>query len=418
MKIVNIILCVLILLLAAVSAVFSYFLFEKRSQFVTGWAKMAETMNKTASALDRNSGTKIASKLTAQALAHENYSNIDSLLPELPKLGAQVITERDALASALSNISRSIQMAELVQPGKLQDLNTYSVQKDRVVKGVYTVIDNRDKTYRNLENAFRSQLNIRIDRQKLLAGNADAFSDFRKELGKRNARLNACESRLREIAGLLRASSPNMREGEYEASFRKMVAEIRAYRDKCNATAAELDREKAKNRSNLRTIASLENDKKKLNNTVTDKNLQINSFQRALGIPDAAGATKPWKAGSVEARERVAGKVTLINPAYGYLAMNLGKYSVVQQHIGNRTLEINPQMEPGLDMLITRRSGSKKQFIARVKISQVGETASIANIPPEAKDIRVGDEVTIAPAPETAAEATKAGAIKIAPRKK
>ena len=48
MKIVNIILSILILLLSAATAVFSYFLFEKRSQFVLGWSKLAQTISSSA----------------------------------------------------------------------------------------------------------------------------------------------------------------------------------------------------------------------------------------------------------------------------------------------------------------------------------------------------------------------------------
>ena len=77
MKAVNIVLSVLILLLAIAAAVFSYFLFEKRSQFVTGWEKMATIIQKSAVELDKGSGTKEASKLTVDALSHRNYEKLD-----------------------------------------------------------------------------------------------------------------------------------------------------------------------------------------------------------------------------------------------------------------------------------------------------------------------------------------------------
>ena len=40
MKVVNVVLSILILLLAAASAAFSYFLFEKRGQLTGGWNKI------------------------------------------------------------------------------------------------------------------------------------------------------------------------------------------------------------------------------------------------------------------------------------------------------------------------------------------------------------------------------------------
>ena len=105
MKAVNIILSILILLLSAAAAVFSYFLFEKRSQFVTGWAKMARVISESSSALDQGSGTQIASKLTTAALAHENYAKLDSLIQELPTQSRTLpfpFTRKESLSLPLS----------------------------------------------------------------------------------------------------------------------------------------------------------------------------------------------------------------------------------------------------------------------------------------------------------------------------
>ena len=64
MKVVNVVLSVLILLLAAASAVFSYFLFEKRGELVGSWNKMTAIVSKTAAEMDKNSGTKVAQELS------------------------------------------------------------------------------------------------------------------------------------------------------------------------------------------------------------------------------------------------------------------------------------------------------------------------------------------------------------------
>ena len=78
MKVANIILSILIFLLAATSAVFSYFLFEKRSMFVTGWGKMAKAINAAAVELDKDSGTAIAKELTPDNLSHEKFDSCKS----------------------------------------------------------------------------------------------------------------------------------------------------------------------------------------------------------------------------------------------------------------------------------------------------------------------------------------------------
>ena len=68
MKATNIVLSILILLLALASAVFSYFLFEKRDSMIKGWEKMATTINSASVSMDKTSGTQIARELTAAEL--------------------------------------------------------------------------------------------------------------------------------------------------------------------------------------------------------------------------------------------------------------------------------------------------------------------------------------------------------------
>ena len=98
-----------------------------------------------------------------------------------------------------------------------------------------------------------------------------------------------------------------------------------------------------------------------------------------------------------------------VNDKYGYFAIDAGKYSVVQQPIGNHVIEVNPNIEPYLAMNVCRRNGDKNEFIARVQISQVGETTSVANIPLDAKPIQVGDIVTVALDDPTSPAAAPAG---------
>lgn len=69
MKVLNIVLSIVILILAAVSAVAAYMLWEKRTQMTDGWSKMAAAINKASAAIDRDSGTRIASDLSVASLS-------------------------------------------------------------------------------------------------------------------------------------------------------------------------------------------------------------------------------------------------------------------------------------------------------------------------------------------------------------
>ena len=137
MKIANIILSVLILLLAAACAVFSYFLFEKRSQFVSGWAKMAQAINACAVELDKDSGLKpLAAELSVQALSHEAYSSLDQKLPKLAERSKQIINVRNDLADALCRVGNAVEMKGLPDAKSMRGIDTHEAGQNAIVGAV------------------------------------------------------------------------------------------------------------------------------------------------------------------------------------------------------------------------------------------------------------------------------------------
>lgn len=393
MKAINIILSILIFLLSAVAATFSYFLFEKRSQFVTGWGKMAAGIENTARALDKDSGTKVASQLTRSALAHENYANLSSLLPKLSAQAESVIVERNYLADALLRINGIVgNTNRSLNEAALRSIDTYNKSTVTVVSGVRTVIANRNKSYAALVTLARRDFGVNIDRNKLINGDNDAFKPMETKLRAMQTRMRAYDS---FIARMGSGFGVKVNAAQPEANIKSLDAAVNAYRKRFQ----DKDREC---RMLTNTKRRLEGDIKRLNSTIasqknmiSDRNKQITSFQRAFGLSDSRSGATPWLAGSAEARAALVSKVVSVNSKFGYIAIDAGKYSVVQQQIGNRALEVNPNIEPGLAMLVTRRNGAQDEFVARVQISQVGEVSSIANIPPDSKPIQVGDIVTI-----------------------
>ena len=410
MKAINIILSILILLLSAAAAAFSYFLFEKRSQFVTGWAKMARVINESSAALDKGSGTQIAGKLTPSALAHENYANLDSLMKELPQQSRNIITERDALANALQAVSKLTGM-DVVSKDKLTNLSTYAPNMNRVVGNVQTVVDKRNATYNNLIAAARSGIKVNIDRKLLLDGDRKAFDSFTQELARVRGRMEYYERSLTAISKKYGSAATIKSFGEN--AFKEEIAKLEKALDKSLANARQLSRdldaERRTNRNHVANIAKLNNNIKNLNTVIADRDGQIASFQRAFGLPESRSEAKPWKAGSDEARSALRGKVIAVDTKYGYIAIDFGKYSVVEQKIGNRTIEVNPELAVGIPLVITRKGG---EFIARVQIDRVGETSSIANIPLDAKAIQVGDIVAVAVEEKAPAQAPAKAAAK------
>ena len=394
MKIVNIILSILILLLSAATAVFSYFLFEKRSQFVSGWAKLAQTISSSAAELDKGTGTEVAKKLTPQALSHENYGKIDALLGELPKQSKQIIVQRNNLADTLARVSSASGMKDPVSAAKLSNINSYGSSRNVVVRGVQDVVSNRDRTYNNLIEIARSTIRVPVDRGKLLSGDASAFNEFKGKLRAIDSQKRFYEDRFREIARKFRVSIA-LNEKNYSTELKKVTDAVNKYQSEYNSTKSELNKTKQVVVNRDRQIVWLQKNIANQKVVIADRDGQIASFQRALALPAAEASVRPWTSGSAEARAQLVGSVIAVNPKYGYIAIDFGKYSVVQQNIGNRVLEVNPNVEPGMALIITRKEASKSDFITKVTIAKVGETTSIADIPSDAKPIKVGDVVTV-----------------------
>ena len=88
MKIFNVVLASLIFLLAVVSAVFSFFLFEIRSQLVDNYTVLGKQIAKSATDLDKDTKTGVAAKVTVQELSHSNSNKLPEVLKNFDELSS------------------------------------------------------------------------------------------------------------------------------------------------------------------------------------------------------------------------------------------------------------------------------------------------------------------------------------------
>ena len=391
MKVVNVILSVLILLLAAASAVFSYFLFEKRGQLVGGWDKMATAINQAAVEIDRNSGTKVAKELTPEALGHTNYATLDENLRKITKLVKDLTIQRDELADALLRVSSSAELRNINKQG-LTGLDTYAAGKLDVMKGVNDAITKRNRTIDQFVNLVRNTLNVNLNARALKDGDTNAMKQLTDALNQIKSRRNAYEAKIRDINSQTGAGAPNFDDKNYNNSLNKTLRDLKG---KYQGMVSEVDKAKQNIQNLQRQINERDNKIAMLNKTVGTKDGQLNELKRALGIDMKDTIPAPWKAGSVEARKAIQGKVLEVNDRYGYVCINLGKNSVVPQQIGNKVAEVDPGIAPGLQLVITRGELDKKgsEFIARVTVTDVADDCLLANLPKDGKNVQVGDFV-------------------------
>lgn len=394
MKAANIILSILILIMALASAAFSYFLFEKRDTLVKGWTKMAETVHKTSANLDVNSGTGVAKKLTAAELSHEKYGELDAKLRKLEGQSRDIRGQRDALADALHRIGELIEMKKLDKEEAFRAVATYVKNKDAVIHGVSEAVGRRDAVYKRLALLSRDNLKASLNPKTLAASGVSGLEPLEKALRQLKVRRDTYERGLSDIASEAGLGKSDFSDRAYAGSTRQISAGVKKIRTDLGKTSRALDD------ARRALIAAKDEIRKRdaaiagLNKKISDLNYTIAGLKKTIGIAEPETPVL-WRPGSKEARAKVVGTVVKVNREYGYIAINLGKNSVVKQPLaGDKNFEVNPEIRSGMTMVIVRGSlDDDAAFVTRVTLDEVGDDCATANIPAGSNTIKVGDLV-------------------------
>ncbi len=384
MKAVNVILSVLVLVAAVISAVFSYFLYEKRVAFVEGWEQLSAAVYNNSKMLDRNSGTSVAKNLTAEKLSHTNYSadNMKKSLADFAKQGKAIAEQRDNMAETLQSIGRTVS-AGAGSVAKFKAVDSYEAETGKVKKAVSTVISNRSKIFNALDNI------VSVDTGKLSRGDVKGLKPVRDMANAKDAYKNA----LSRLAGRVGARRPGY-DADATADIKRVEDAITKRLDGVNELRIQLKRagETVYNQKNI--ITAKDKDLVSRDAVIAEKDRQIKELKRAIGI-DPDGQFVLWN--KEDARSRTTGEVTKVSNDYGYIVLNIGTSSVVSQKAGKKMIDINLELESGVEFFIVR--GKDNDLIAVVTLDKVGEKESTANIPVEKiGKIKTGDKVLYKPA--------------------
>ncbi len=396
MKVTNIVLSIIILLLAIVLALASFFLFEKRETMTHGWEKLTGTINKTAAEMDKKSGTDLASALNQDALHHTNYAQLDDKLKALNEGAAALIRQRDNLANTLVTISRLVEAANIPDEEALTRIATSeNVSKD-VVKQAQTFKDRRDAVLNALVRSGRL-IGVNVNVNDLKNGNsAKVFNAFDAKLKELNTQLASYQDFSRKIASLTGASTPNFNVNAYRASLANIENSVKALRDKYNSTNNSLNDANRKINSLNNTVQQKNTQIANLNRTITAKNDDIKELKRIIGV-DENSNPRAWRNGSREARSAVKGKVLEINSKFGFYVVDFGNNTRVEQKIGKQIYYANPQIGEGMSLTIARNMDSPDvKFIAKGKITNVADDCSIIEVTDANIPVQVGDDVYFA----------------------
>lgn len=414
MKVLNIILSIFIFIFAAASAVCSYFLFEKRAQFVRGHEKMARAIEKTAKALDDGSGTTYANNLSTKVLAHDKYSDLDSKLPTLDEQVSNIVKQRDAMAEALANATNKAAgengSSAKVGIDSFKQIDQYSSSLSGMSSELGKMIKNRDKAYNKLQAIAENRGGINIaalkkgDDPELVF---KAFSDFISNTIDNSKTYRETLAEVAALAGGNVSVSDDQRDdgiNEVKKVVKEKVGEVKAIEKKLSNALKEAEKQKG--------IA-----KKALKKEEDAKKEAAKIAANLKKLRDRLGLSAEFVAWDIEeARAHLRGVVTGVSEEYGYFVINLGsKNSNVDQKdsVSGTVQPVVTNLTSGVELMIMRSSdkndpnswrnvdgavinsvelAKKDAFVASSKIVKVGEKESVVDLP-AGKKVKVGDVV-------------------------
>ncbi len=395
MKILNIVLSVLVLIMAAASAAAAFLLFQKRAQMVDGWSKLTTAIHQTAEVMDRNSGTNIAKDLSVEALAHSNYDNLDPVLGKLKTQAQQLVVERDALADAIRRIGQAVNMKNLPESAALTGIATSNAATNDVINGVSDFRERREKII-NQVVAISRKVNAQVNANELRNGDVNnAFRSLDNRITAIRSQFSTYQNNARQVGNITGASGLNFSDSAYSQSLKKVTDSANAMKKKLNAALSDAANTKRQLASAQKTISQRNGQIETLKSTIARKDANIKELRKALGL-EPAEELKLWDAGSPEAQRMVMGKVIEVNRKFGFIAVNLGKNTVVKQPVGKKQLDVNPMLASGMIMLVAADANSPDvKYVGKIKLVTVDNDCSIAecmDLAPDAK-IEVGNDV-------------------------
>lgn len=379
--------------LAVASAVLAGFMMHKNGKTTQGWEAFVGEIGRTAKTLDQKSGKPIAGKLSAVALSMDSAEQIGGTLKVLSRRAKEIVEERDVFADTLSRIANNVGATDVPGDAEMCGLETYRASKDKVANAVDRAMSNHTRVFEKLNNVARTQLDASLDVAALRNGDTAAVAPLVDAINKQAGSNRAYE---RELGNIARLVQSDFDKEKISGVFAGVSAKLDSLKSEKGQLARDLDAAKRTIREKDGALNDSAAKVASLQQEVARRDQAIVSYKRALGLADAGTDEMPWVDGSIDARRAVVGHVIDVNADYGYITIDLGSATIVEQKLGNKTLPVNPQLARGMEMIVSRGAiGDDAKFVSRIKLGEVGAKCSTADIPAESEEIEKGDYVYV-----------------------
>ncbi|UDQ97129.1 hypothetical protein AAEX28_08785 [Lentisphaerota bacterium WC36G] len=383
----------LVAVLAIATAVISYFLFEKREQYVKGSEKTANAIGSVVKILDSKSGTKKSSSVNADSLHHTKYSELEGNLKQFEDQVKKYAAQRDALANTVATLSKDLQLSSKYKTSSFQKIKSYEKYVKSVKKAGSDTLKRNKDVYAELVNTSKSlgygSVSVNNLQSKNYKSTLSQIVSTAKNVKDRQDSYGNSIVTISENIGL---QNIGLMQSDYKSVLGKVESKVR-----------ELYLTQQRTKEQLTTkiqqygeLSKLHADLKGVNEAyaikIEDLQNQVNNLLNIKS--DGTGIV--WVPGSPNVLQRAKGKIIDVNKKWNYVVIDIGYDTTVVQSINGKPHRLATMLKEGYSLVVARDmvKDPKNAFVGKINLTKVDPYCSIADIDPDTiKDIKVGDTV-------------------------
>ncbi len=440
MSIANRILSVLVLLASIGAIVLAFMLFGAREEVVAGRNDMAEAIADNSNKLAQTSTEDPAKvKIAADDMSvAQGNDSVGDAIRKFDEVTKAIIAQRDMLAEQLVELNKILAEGEAsgLTSAELADVKTnaetFAALKKQAEETVQLYVKTREayvKAVRLFEDALNMQLLGAIDPKnpkfdeindaltamdtkirKMMAHiekiNSSVPVSFQVggslEGGQYASYLEAQAEQIKKLAEAWQELSNKVKELEDKIEeLNKRIAELETERDKYKA---DLEAEKAAKAELQKKYDSLENEKLDLEAELA-KLKEENKKLKSMGLGSAGGVAVADTAGGTAAAPQlpvqtaalsvVEAKVTHVEPASGFVVLNIGSTTKVdvKDASGNKRKVQLVLPQNAIMTVATSLNPENAKFVCKIQVYKVEANRTFANILTGGNMPKVGDVV-------------------------
>lgn len=440
MSIANRILSVLVLLASIGAIVLAFMLFGAREEVVAGRNDMAQAIADNSNKLAQTSTEDPAKvKITTDEMSvAQGNDSVDGAIRKFDEVTKSIIAQRDMLAEQLVELNKILAEGEAsgLTSAELADVKTnaetFATLKKQAEETVQLYVKIREeyvKAVRLFEDALNMQplgaidpKNPKFDEinaaltamdkkiREMMAHikeiNSNVPKDFQVggslEAGQYASYLEAQAEQIKKLAEEWQELSDKVKELEKEVtSLKERITELEAEVKQCKA---DLEAEKAAKAELQKKYDSLENEKLNLEEELA-KLKEENKKLKSMGLGSAGGvavagtadgtAAAPQLPVQTAALSVVEAKVTHVEPASGFVVLNIGSTTKVdvKDASGNKRKVQLVLPQNAIMTVATSLNPENAKFVCKIQVYKVEANRTFANILTGGNMPKVGDVV-------------------------